>query len=116
MTFAAYSVATVSFQDNLLYQLIAEEDFIGLYRLLQHIVDHEFVLIAERHNEPVGFIFAVPDLLQGERGETINTLIVKSLGILPGHQYAGSWLSASGWSPIDGVQTRLHSLDRCTGA
>ena len=84
-----YSVAAVSFQDNLLYQLLPEEDFLRLYRPLQHIVDHDFVLIAECHNEPVGFVFAVPDLLQGKRGETIDTLIVKSLAILPEHQYAG---------------------------
>ncbi len=84
-----YSVAKVSFQDNLLYMVIDEEDFIGLYRPLQHVVHHDFVLIAERHDEPVGFIFAVPDLLQAKRGETIDTLIVKTLAILPGHEYAG---------------------------
>lgn len=84
-----YSVAKVSFQDNLLYMVIDEEDFIGLYRPLQHVVHHDFVLIAERHNEPVGFIFAVPDLLQAKRGETIDTLIVKTLAILPRHEYAG---------------------------
>lgn len=84
-----YTVATVSFQHNLLYAQIDEEKFIDLYRPLQHSVNHDLILIAERHNEPVGFIFAVPDLLQGKRGETIDTLIVKALAVLPGRDLAG---------------------------
>jgi len=84
-----YSVAKVSFQDNLLYTSLGEEDFIDLYRPMQHVVHHDFVLIAERRNETVGFMFAVPDLLQADRGETIDTLIVKTLAVLPGNDYAG---------------------------
>ncbi|NQT38376.1 MAG: GNAT family N-acetyltransferase [Planctomycetes bacterium] len=84
-----FSVATVSFRNNPLYMTIDEEDFIGLYRPLQEVVRHELVMIAERHNVPVGFIFAVPDLLQAKRGETIDTVIVKTLGVLPRREYAG---------------------------
>lgn len=84
-----YSVATSSFQENLLYTRITVEELIDLYRPLQNLVDHDFVLIAEHHGQPIGFIFALPDLCQAERGEQVDTLIVKTLAIQPGQTYTG---------------------------
>lgn len=84
-----YSVATSSFQENLLYTPISVERFIDLYRPLQNLVDNDFILIAEHHGQPIGFNFAIPDLCQAERGEKIDTLIVKTLAIQPGHAYTG---------------------------
>jgi GNAT superfamily N-acetyltransferase len=37
----------------------------------------------------VGFIFAVPDLKQAERGRPIDTVIVKTLAVLPERANAG---------------------------
>lgn len=49
----------------------------------------ELVLIAERDGKPVGYLFAVPDFAEAMRGETIRTVIGKTLAILPGRPFAG---------------------------
>ena len=84
-----YAIATIAFRDNLFYSPLAEPEFIAQYRALSRLVPMNLVLIAERQDRPIGFVFAVPDLLQAQRGEPIDTIIVKSLGVLPGRHYAG---------------------------
>jgi hypothetical protein len=37
----------------------------------------------------VGFIFALPDALQSTRGEAIDTVIIKTVAVLPERAYAG---------------------------
>ena len=84
-----YAVARVSFRNHLFYSEINEAEFISQCESLRDLVQPRLVLIAERHGNPVGFLFAIPDLVQAERGETITTVIVKSLAVLPGRDYAG---------------------------
>jgi GNAT superfamily N-acetyltransferase len=50
--------------------------------------------LAEQRSRPVGYVFAVPDFAQAQRGSPIDTLIVKTLAVLPGRAYAGlgAWL------------------------
>ncbi len=84
-----HSIAQASFRGNLLFTEIDQQDFIRLYRPLRSVVDYDTILIAECQGEPVGFIFAIPDLLQAERGMTIDRLIIKSLAILPTPKYVG---------------------------
>jgi GNAT superfamily N-acetyltransferase len=84
-----YTIATSSFENHLLYTQITAEEFIGLYRPLRSLVDDCFIIIAERYGEPIGFIFAVPDLCQAQRGHKVDTLIVKTLAVQPGHIYSG---------------------------
>ncbi|MCH7685206.1 MAG: N-acetyltransferase, partial [Planctomycetes bacterium] len=114
-----YAVAKVGFRNHILYSEIAEAEFISEYQVFQHFVRHDLVLIAERHTEPVGFIFAVPDLLQAKRGDTIDTLIVKTLGVLPGRDYAGLGhllLERVGSTAFQLGYTRLiHALVRDVG-
>jgi GNAT superfamily N-acetyltransferase len=52
-------------------------------------VNPDIVLIAERKGSPVGFVFAVPDLLQGQRGARIDTIVIKTVAVIPGRAYAG---------------------------
>ena len=84
-----YAVSAVSFRDNFLYTPIAETDFLAQYRALLPALRPELVLIAETADQPVGFIFAVPDLKQAERGRPIDTVIVKTLAVLPERANAG---------------------------
>ena len=79
----------VSFAEHLLFKLIDEEEFLEIYHPFQHLVRHDCVLIAERDHEPIGFAFAIPDLLQANRGEMNDTLIIKALAVLPNRLYAG---------------------------
>lgn len=78
-----YRVTAASFQHNLLASPLSEADFLQQNRPLQPYVRPELVLLAERAGDPSGFIFALPDWHQGQRGEMIDTVIVKTLAVHP---------------------------------
>jgi GNAT superfamily N-acetyltransferase len=91
-----YAVAAVSFRNNFLCTPIAEVEFLAQYRAILPAVRPELVLIAEHEDQPVGFVFAVPDHNQAERGHPIDTVIVKTVAVLPERTRAGlgGWLLA----------------------
>jgi hypothetical protein len=84
-----YQVSAVSFQQNFLYSPFTENDFMDMYLPLRGYVNPAFVMIAEDNDKPVGFIFNIPDYLQAQRQQPVDTLIVKSFAVLPGRAYAG---------------------------
>lgn len=84
-----HAIASVSFRYNFLYKLIDEAALIAQYKPLLPYINPELVLIAEHANKTVGFLFAIPDLLQAQRGETINTIIIKTVAVLPQRPYRG---------------------------
>ena len=84
-----YAISASSFRDNLLYTPLGETEFIAQYRSLRPHVRPELILIAERRDAPIGFIFAVPDLLQARRGEPTDTVIIKTIAVLPEHSGDG---------------------------
>ena len=84
-----YTVAELGFRNNFLYTPLSETEFIAQYRYLEPHVRPELVLIAELAKRPIGFIFAIPDLLQARCGQPINTAIIKSVAVLPERAYAG---------------------------
>ena len=86
---AIYTVARFSFQSNFLYTPIEEEEFIAQYRQILPEVGPELVLIAELYDQPIGFVFALPDLLQKGRGQAVDTIILKTIAVLPEHGGAG---------------------------
>ena len=63
------------------------------------------MLVAEHEDRPVGFLFGVGDMNQASRGEPIDTLVVKSLAILPDRRYAGL-----GTVLLDRCQQAAHRL------
>jgi GNAT superfamily N-acetyltransferase len=84
-----YDVSVVSFQENYLYTPLPREEFVAQYRTMQSKMQPELVLLAEHAGRPVGYVFAMPDLAQAQRGEPVTTFIVKTLAVLPGRTYAG---------------------------
>lgn len=84
-----YQVAIISFRNNFLYVPISETEFIAQYSKIRPYIRPEFVLMAEREGELVGFLFGVPDWLQLGRDAAIDTVIVKTVAVLPGKLYAG---------------------------
>lgn len=84
-----FAVSRTSFRNNLLYSPIDEAEFIEQYRPIRLLLRPELVLIAEDDERPVGFVFAMPDLLQAKQGESIDTIIVKSVAVLPGREFSG---------------------------
>ncbi|GJD15747.1 hypothetical protein RIVM261_007030 [Rivularia sp. IAM M-261] len=84
-----YTVAIQSFRNNFLFTPINEAQFIAQYQSLLPYIQPELVLIAEHEQNPIGFLFAIPDWLQKQRGEPVNTIIIKTVAILPKRIYAG---------------------------
>lgn len=84
-----YVVSEISFKDNFLYTPLSEEEFLAQYRQVQKYVRPELVLIAEQEGRPLGFIFTIPDWLQSQRGQAIDTVIVKTVAVLPDRAHAG---------------------------
>jgi len=117
-----HTLSCESFQHNFLYTPIEAEEFFTQYSAVKPYLNPKFVLLAEQRqpdappvshpesaNHPestlVGFLFAIPDLLQAQRQEAIDTIIVKTVAVLPGRAYAGL-----GSLLVDQVQAIAHSL------
>jgi GNAT superfamily N-acetyltransferase len=83
-----YEVSRISFQKNFLYTPIAESEFLSQYGSIRTQVRPELVLLAEQEGRTVGYIFAIPDLAQARRGP-IDTVILKTVAVLPGRSWAG---------------------------
>jgi GNAT superfamily N-acetyltransferase len=80
---AIHALSLESFRDNLLYTPIGVEDFVAQYRGIQPYVRPELVFLAERQGRLVGFLFAIPNLLQAQRGAAIDTIIIKTMAVHP---------------------------------
>lgn len=78
-----YAVSRVSFKNNFLYTELPEADFAAMYAPVLPHTRPELVLIAERDRHCVGYLFAIPNLAQAARGESIDTFIIKTVAILP---------------------------------
>jgi hypothetical protein len=90
-----FALSLMAFSDNFLYTPIDETEFMEQNRRLLPAVRPELVLLAERRgerhhdNELVAFLFAVPDILQQKRGQTPDTIIIKTVAVKPGLGHAG---------------------------
>jgi GNAT superfamily N-acetyltransferase len=90
-----FALSVISFRDNFLYTPIEEAEFMEQNRRLLPAVRPELVLLAEQQRqggadaELVAFLFAVPDILQQKRGQTPDTIIIKTVAVLPGLGHAG---------------------------
>ena len=84
-----FRLSLESFQQNYLYTAIAEDEFLEQNRRVLPYVLPELVLLAEREGHPVGFLFAVPDILQRQRGSRIDTIIIKTVAVSPTVASAG---------------------------
>ena len=92
-----YAIALASFRHSFLYSPISEADFIAQYRRLQPYILPELVFIAEQESRPIGFNFAIPDLLQARPlagphrggGQAIDAIIFKTIAVHPACRAAG---------------------------
>jgi GNAT superfamily N-acetyltransferase len=92
-----YDLVVRAFAANPYYTPIAEPAFLALYRNLLSAVDPPLARLAETpEGDLAGLVFCLPDHLQAERGETVDTVIVKTLAVDPEHagQGLGGWLTA----------------------
>jgi GNAT superfamily N-acetyltransferase len=84
-----YPVVATTFAKSLLASPISEEAFVAQYRPLEPLLAPALVQIAEVGGYAVGFLLAVPNWLQAQRGAIIDTAIVKTVAVLPEYQQQG---------------------------
>jgi GNAT superfamily N-acetyltransferase len=101
-----YRVAVESCRDNFLFTPISACEFVLLYRPVRPYVRPELVLLAETQGSVIGFVFAIPDVLQSRRGCRIDTVILKTLCVLP--EYAGKGLGSL-------LVSRCQEIAACLG-
>lgn len=91
-----YDLSIEAFVDNYLYTPIAREEFLVQYRQVKPLLVPELVRIAEIGGELVGYGFGLPDAAQAQRGQPVDTFIVKTVAVRPGRRQAGlgAWLVA----------------------
>jgi GNAT superfamily N-acetyltransferase len=84
-----HALSLLSFRDNFLYTPITLPDFLSQHTPIRPYLRPDLVLLAERAGELVGYIFAIPDLLQAQRGVPVDTVIVKTMAVHPDCAGAG---------------------------
>ncbi len=109
-----YAVSAISFQSNFLYTPLPESEFLAQYLPLAAHLRPELIFLAELEHRPVGFLFGVPDLLQARRGQAIDTMIVKTVAVLPERACAGLGSFLVGHSQVVardlGFKRVIHAL------
>jgi len=81
-----YDISINSFVDNLFYSPINWETFQSMYGQLKNIISADYVLIAESDkNEPIAFIFALPNILSSIK----RSLVIKTIAIKPNYRSLG---------------------------
>ena len=81
-----YNISKQCFSRNPLYVEIEEEDFIKQYTDYINMIDEDLVLIAEKNNEEVGFVFCMPNYNEMKEIGSIQTVILKTIAVLPEYE------------------------------
>ncbi len=84
-----YAISEIAFRDNVLYTPLPQAEFLAMYKQVRPLLRPGLSFIAERAGAPVGFVFALPDLEQAKRGAAVDTVVIKTLAVLPGRELAG---------------------------
>ncbi len=100
-----YTLSIASFQNNFLYTPIDKDEFVGMYSKIRPYIQANLNLLAEHDGRLVGYLFGVPDLLQKQRGLTVDTYIIKTVAVDPRHQSVGL-----GGYLVAEAQRRAHAM------
>jgi len=84
-----YDVICESFMNAFLYTTLDQESFQQMYAPLLQQVDPRLLLVARHAGRVVGFVFAPPDYLQQSYHGRIDTIVIKTVAILPDNRYRG---------------------------
>lgn len=84
-----YSLSLVCFKDNLYYTPLERESFAAQYTAYKKYIVPKLVFFAFDGEKPVGFLFTIPDYNRLSYGESADTLILKTIGVLPEYRGLG---------------------------
>ena len=82
-----FNVSKSSFFRNPFYTPIDEKDFLQQYEQYINMVDEGLILIAEKEKKEIGFVFCIPNFLEAKEGKNVETLILKTIAVLPEFEY-----------------------------
>lgn len=85
---AIFQLSLESFQHNVLYTPITEEEFLSKYSEAKQLIDPDFVQIAEAAGEVVGFMFSFPDPVTMKLGNK-PAIIMKTLATRLERRFSG---------------------------
>lgn len=90
-----YQLTLAAFAKAFLYQPLPEAAFRADFSRLRPILRPELVLIAMHAGRAIGYVFNLPDIAAVQRGQPVDTVILKTLAIVPDRTYAGlgRWLT-----------------------
>lgn len=86
---AIHSVVNNSFGTSFLYSPIDLQTYKAMYAPLVKHIEPGLVLLARRCDEVIGFIFAMPDLLQAQHAQPIDTIVIKTIAVTPEAENSG---------------------------
>jgi GNAT superfamily N-acetyltransferase len=84
-----YHVVLPAFRDALLFSPISLADFTAQYAPVRPSLQPELIWLAEHGEQVIGFVFALPDLLQARRGEPVERMIYKTIAVHPAYERLG---------------------------
>jgi predicted N-acetyltransferase YhbS len=109
-----HELSLQAFSRNDLFTPVSRDEFVAQYRAVERYVDPRLTLVGERDGELAGFAFALPDLLQAQRGGRPDTVIVKTVAVRAGRRYGGlgAWLTAEvhARAAAAGFKRAVHAL------
>jgi GNAT superfamily N-acetyltransferase len=76
-------LSLAAFSRNFLYTPIPEAEFLAQNNAVLPYVLPDLILLAEKDDVLVGFMFALPDVLQARRGAAPDTVILKTIAVHP---------------------------------
>lgn len=84
-----FTLSLQAFSDNFLYTPISHPEFLAQYHAVLPHVHPELVLLAEHDGELVGFMFALPNVIEARSRGCIATVIMKTLAVAPSARGSG---------------------------
>ena len=82
-------VVCAAFSDSLLFTPLEFDEFVNGYAPVISVVDPRLMLVARDAGRIVGFVFAPPDFLQHDDSRRIDTIVIKTVAVLPEPRYRG---------------------------
>ncbi len=84
-----YDISAVSFSNNLYYTKLDRDSFKKQYYAYKDYLVSDLILLAFDGNEPVGFVFLIPDYNEMKSKGKVETVIAKTIAVLPDYRQIG---------------------------
>ncbi|MGI6268385.1 MAG: GNAT family N-acetyltransferase [Acutalibacteraceae bacterium] len=84
-----YDISAVSFSNNLYYTKLDRDSFKNQYYAYKDYLVSDLILIAFDEDEPVGFVFLIPDYNEMKSKGKVETVIAKTIAVLPDYRQIG---------------------------